>query len=204
MTSRARRLTLVLLVAMLLASACGDDDDDGVATTETTDEARTRTTNERRDRKPDADAETALHVEPDGLRIEEALPFGTPRDDVVPAVRDILGRPSDRGSQEDCLAGETSFVRFDEPPGDLVLNLQNGALAGWSIGEDSRLKTSAGIGIGSTKAELEAAYGPVVMVPDSTIGIEFFIEGGLSGLLVADAPDGAITSLWAGINCIAR
>lgn len=69
---------------------------------------------------------------------------------------------------------------------------------------DSRapaLTTASGIGIGSTRADLESAY--AARVARSTLGAEFS-AGGLAGLLASERPDAPIINLWAGEACLAR
>jgi hypothetical protein len=63
------------------------------------------------------------------------------------------------------------------------------------------LTTVSGIGLGSTRAELEAAYD--AEVAPSSLGIEFH-AGGLAGLLDSSRPDARVVSLWAGLACVAR
>jgi hypothetical protein len=59
----------------------------------------------------------------------------------------------------------------------------------------------SGVRVGSTRAELEAAY--AAEVAESTLGTEFN-AGGLGGLLSGPGKDARITDLWAGINCFFR
>lgn len=177
----------VFLLPLLAIVACGGDDDDAVIPA-----ADTTTTTE-------AAGSVAVHVEPDGIDVGgERVPFGATRNDVTAA----LGQPTEEGEQEECPAGPASFLRYDKR--GLLLVLQDDQLAGWSLDADSALTTSAGIGIGSSKADLEAAYGPVEIIPDSTLGIEFLYDGGVTGLLDADAPDGTITAIWSGVACVFR
>lgn len=184
------RLRSILPAVLLVLVACGVTDDPEVAETATTTTA--------------ASEEPVLHVEPDGLLVgDESLPFGTDGPVVIDAVRDVLGE-GEEGEQPDCPPGPATFAHFGDPESGLLLTLQDDALVGWSIDEGSELTTADGVGIGSTRAEIDAAYGPVEVLTDSTIGIEVFIEGGISALLDADASDGAVTALWAGVNCIFR
>ncbi len=173
------RIGFVLVVALLLLPACGDDDDVDAAAPTT------------------AAASSTLHVEADGLLAGGvALRFGSTRDDVIEA----LGAPAEEGEQAECPAGPATTARYD----DLLLTLQDGELVGWSIGGESPLTTPDGVGIGTTRAELELALGPAQVVPDSTLGTELFYDGGLSALLESDDDDAAVTALWAGTTCIFR
>ena len=72
---------------------------------------------------------------------------------------------------------------------------------GWFLRDDPAITTPAGVGIGSTREELEGAHQAEVM--DSSLGVEFY-SGGLAGLLNSSAPDGTIEALWSGMTCIAR
>ena len=186
------RLRSILPALLLAVVACGGDDDSPQVAPETT--TTTAST-----------AEPAFHVEPDGLLVhDDRFPFGTDGAAAVAAVGDAIGAADEQGDQPDCPAGPATFARFGDIGSGLLLTIQDGALVGWSIAAGSTLTTSDGIGIGSTKADVEAAYGAVEVVPDSTLGIELFLEGGISALLTADEPDGAVTALWAGTNCIFR
>lgn len=187
---RSRSLLPVLVLVALVA--CGGDGDD-----------RPQVAPESTTSAPSVARE--LRVEPDGLLVrEDRLPFGTEGAVAIDIVREALRTEDEQGEQPDCPAGPATFARFGDLDGGLPLTLQEGALVGWSISQGSPLTTTAGIGIGSTKADVDAAYGPTEVVPDSTIGIELFLENGLSVLLDADAPDGTVIALWAGINCIFR
>lgn len=185
------RLRSILPAVLLVLVACGGDDDPEVAT-----ETTTTTTA--------VSEEAVLHVEPDGLLVgEESFPFGSKGPVVIDAVRDVLGK-GEEGEEPDCPPGPATFAHFDAPESGLLLTLQEDALVGWTIDEGSELTTAAGIGIGSTRAEIEAAYGPVEVLTDSTLGIEVYIEDGISALLDASTPDGVVTALWAGASCIYR
>lgn len=184
------RLRSILPAVLLVLVACGGDDDPQVANETTTTTAA-------------ASAEP-VHVEPDGLLVDgESLPFGTDGQTVLDAVAGVLGE-GEQGEQPDCPPGPATVAHFGDPERGLLLTLQEDALVGWSLDEGSALTTADGVGIGSTKAEVEAAYGPVEVLTDSTLGIEVYVEDGISALLDADAPDGAVTAIWAGANCIYR
>jgi hypothetical protein len=60
----------------------------------------------------------------------------------------------------------------------------------------------SGIGVGSTRAELQAAYAAAA-VDSTTLGVEF-TAGGLQGVLESDARTAPIVALWAGAACVAR
>jgi hypothetical protein len=148
---------------------------------------------------------SAANLAPDGLSLvldsgARRVPFGLGRAETVRIASAALGSPVEQGDNEECGAGPLGFASF---PGGLGLYFQGGKFAGWDLdGRDGgRFTTAAGIGIGSTRKQLEAA-GPVT-VADSSLGIEFR-AGALSGLLSARDPGGEVTNLWAGATCLAR
>lgn len=152
------------------------------------------------------EAGPAVNLAPDGLSVvlpdgaARHVAFGMARADATRMIAAALGNPIEEGDNQECGAGALSFANFGE---GLGLYFQDGKFAGWDLDgrEGGRFATAAGIGVGSTRKQLEAA-GPVT-IEDSTLGIEFS-AGGMSGLLSAREPDGEITSLWAGVTCIAR
>jgi hypothetical protein len=148
----------------------------------------------------------AIQLAPDGLALRQdggdarPLRFGMARDSVTQAVGGAIGAPIEQGDNQECGAGPLSFASFR---GGLGLYFQDGKFAGWDIdgGDGGGFVTAGGIGIGSTRKQLEAAQ--KIRVEDSTLGIEF-AAGGLSGLLSMRDPSGEITNMWAGATCIAR
>lgn len=166
---------------------------------------------ESRDGRPPLPDSTRprLHVALDGegVRIVGApsgstrlLPFGSPSSSATATVSQSLGDPAERATNLDCGAGPMEFVAFR---GGLMLNVQQDRLVGWTVrpGSDGAPTTMSGIGLGSTRAELDAAYDADVR--QTTLGTEFS-AGSISGVLASDAPTARITDIWAGLSCIAR
>ena len=151
-------------------------------------------------------AEPAVNLAPDGLSLvlptgaTRQVTFGMPRDAATRAIAAALGSPIEEGDDQECGAGALSFASFR---GGLGLYFDGGKFVGWDLdGRDGgQFATAAGIGIGSTRKQLESAN--AIKVEDSTLGVEFG-AGDLSGLLSSRDPDGEITNLWAGRRCIAR
>ena len=151
-------------------------------------------------------AEPAVNLAPDGLSLvlptgaTRQVTFGMPRDAATRAIAAALGGPVEEGDNQECGAGALSFASFR---GGLGLYFDGGKFVGWDLdGRDGgQFATAAGIGIGSTRRQLESAN--AIKVEDSTLGVEFG-AGDLSGLLSSRDPDGEITNLWAGTTCIAR
>lgn len=152
------------------------------------------------------EAGPAVNLAPDGLSIvlptgaARQVAFGMPRADATRMIAAALGNPVEEGDDQECGAGALSFASFRE---GLGLYFQDGKFAGWDLDgrEGGRFATPAGVGIGSTRKQLESAS--AVTIEDSTLGIEFS-AGGMSGLLSTRDASGEITNLWAGVTCIAR
>ena len=146
--------------------------------------------------------EPVVALAPDGLGLGAGrrARFGMPRAAVTGMLARILGSPIEEGDDQECGAGALSFASFR---GGLGLYFEGGKFVGWDLdGRDgAQFATAAGLGIGATRKQLDAAG--AVTIEDSTLGIEFS-AGGLSGLLSSRDPDGEITNLWAGATCIAR
>lgn len=127
----------------------------------------------------------------------QTLDFGTARDAVVKAIEPVLGKGTDG---DDCSIMPLKTLSF--PGIDLTFN--DAGFAGWTADPqagDKGLKTASGIGVGSTRAALDAAYKP--QVAESSLGLEFNVDA-LDGILSSDKPDGTVTDLWAGETCVAR
>lgn len=149
----------------------------------------------------------ALAVDGEGIRFFNSTtsaatpyPFGSPRSEVLATLERVRG-PGGKGTNESCGAGPVQYANW---PDGLSLVFQRDRFVGWGL--DGRaagaLSTASGIGIGSTREALDAAYGDVD-VAETTLGDEFS-AGGLFGLL--DGPNAAskINNMWAGVNCVAR
>lgn len=146
-------------------------------------------------------ATPGLAVDGEGLRLFDPetgsarpIPFGTPWPQAVAALA-FLGKPL-AGRNEECEAGPLDYARWD---GSLTLYGQDGKFAGWfADGGSGTIATAAGVGPGTTRQDLEAAY--AVEVFESTLGTEF-TAGELHGLLDSPHPDSPVTAFWAGTSC---
>lgn len=152
-------------------------------------------------------ARVRLALDGDGLMLMDAatgstrtIAFGGPEAEAIAAVSAALGTPRARSTNRDCGAGPLDFVEFET---GLLVNVQSGRFVGWTVrsGSERTPRTMSGIGVGSTRAELERSY--AVAIAKTTIGVEFS-AGGLQGVLASDAVQARVTDLWAGTNCVAR
>ena len=143
-------------------------------------------------------------VEGEGLRFitgtsVRSLPFGIRREALL-AVLEASRSPADSGTLSECGAGPLDYAAWAD---GLTLYFQDGRFAGWAL--DGRAEgahaTATGIGPGSTRPALDAAYNP--KVEQSTLGTEFR-AGDLSGLLDGQGPNARVTDLWAGVSCAFR
>jgi hypothetical protein len=143
-----------------------------------------------------------LVLEGHGLRLSGVapgteLPFDTPKAATIAAVTKALGRPpSEQGANAECGGGGLEFAAWK---GEITIWFEEDRFAGWDA--DAKLKTQGGIGIGSSRADLDPLRG--LEVEESTLGTEFR-AGGLSGILASKAPDAKVTDLWGGSTCVFR
>lgn len=157
----------------------------------------------RAERVAAADAGAALSLEGEGLRVflegsgsARPVPFGTSRDRTMRILTRVQDQgPVEEGENPDC------GVHYASWGNGLVVVFARDEFAGWSVARGSTLTTAAGVGLGSTRAELESAY--AAQVEPSSLGIEFS-AGGLAGALESGSADAPIIALWAGVACLGR
>ena len=144
----------------------------------------------------------ALAVEAEGLRLFDkqsgsarAIPFGTPRDDVLKMLA-FHGKPK-TGTNGECGAGPLDFANWSD---GLGLFFQDGKFVGWNLNASGNIAitTASGIGIGSSRADLDSAY--VAQITETTLGTEF-AAGELFGLLDGKGRSAKITNMWGGVSC---
>lgn len=127
-----------------------------------------------------------------------SLAFDSDMATTLDAVTQVLGEPEETGENGECPSGPLTIANWSN---GLALNAADGTFVGWAMqpgGDDTALTTASGIGIGSTREELEESY--TVEVFDSSLGVEFS-AGDLFGILTSPEPTGTVTNLWAGIAC---
>jgi hypothetical protein len=159
--------------------------------------------------EPAAPATPAAGValDQEGLRLvsdtgsTRLVAYGTPTADTVAALSSVLGNPEDRSTNTECGAGPTEFVSWSN---DLDALFMDAKFVGWSAGAKSggKVSTMDGIGVGSTRQQLTAAFGNL-KVEETTLGIEFN-AGDISGILDKDGPAGKVDAIWGGTSCVFR
>ena len=149
----------------------------------------------------------AVALDQEGLRLvsdsgsTRLVAFNTPTADTVSALSTALGAPADRSVNSECGAGPTEFVSW---PNALDAMFLDGKFVGWSLGSksDGKVTTMDGIGVGSSRQALTAAFGDV-KVEQSTLGVEFS-AGDIFGILDKDGPAGKVETIWGGLSCVFR
>ncbi|HEX6038137.1 hypothetical protein [Longimicrobium sp.] len=127
------------------------------------------------------------------------LAFGAPREQVLARVGAVLGQPTRQGTMEECPSGPLFQATY---AAGLQLSFQDSAFVGWFADEGSALRTAAGIGSGSSLAQLRAAY-PTTKVEETSLGQEFD-AGELYGIVTDTTAAGYVQVIFAGTNCIFR
>lgn len=136
------------------------------------------------------------------------VPFGMTSDKLVPIVTNMLhSSPLSDGVNSECGAGPLKMVLWTNGLSLVFQETKKGngnwLFAGWFAGKPTttgdRLMTMAGIGVGSSRKELESAY--VIKVNKTTLGVEFSVNSGFYGLLSGDGKQATIEAMWSGASC---
>ena len=127
----------------------------------------------------------------------ESFYFAAGRAEVVAALTRILGEPVASAEMRECGAGPIDSDRF---AGGLIVNFQNGYLAGWNLDEASeKIAVTGDVAIGTERAVVTAAPG-FSAIEASTLGEEFVLGNSLGGFLAQDK----VSMLYAGTQCFFR
>ena len=158
------RVLLAVTVAALLLAGCNDDGDDvssGVVTTVGGDATATTIGGGSTTTAP---AVTALVLRNDGVG---PVTFGATKSATVSTLDDVLGPVEESGAGCELIGPNVTTVRWKE----LRLQFVGDSFDSYNVRppDDAApvlgLKTEAGIGLGSTVAELQAAYGSRLEIP---------------------------------------
>ena len=117
--------------------------------------------------------------------------FGASEQDATGHLVTITGESTEYFDPNAAGCSTTSF-------GETSAYFQKGRFIGYST-SDKELKTAAGIGVGSTRAALEAAYKADFMQTEDG-GLDFTIPG-MRGVVQGDGPKAVIDEMAAGEIC---
>lgn len=188
--------TVVALISTLLLAACAGGAFDTDAVRDPIDASPSSVDN--------ASMPFVLALEGEGLRAFDTttgssrpIPFGTPQADVLNILQASQGNPpQEQGENLDCNLAYAAWAD------GLSVSFANDRFVGWFVRAGSGAWTTvSGIGIGSTRAELESVY--QVQVQATSLGTEFVI-GEMAGTLDSSTADARVVRLWAGQVCLAR
>jgi hypothetical protein len=157
---------------------------------------------------------TALALDFGGVRLvtlasgsTRPVAFGATAAEANAAVALTQGTPGREQQASDCSAVENGRLvqtSWAENGLDIVVNPQDGRFVGWNVSRPG-LAFMNGVGVGSTRADLERAF-TVTMVTDSSLDHEFWIgdaddDNGVGGLFDGAGPDARVTVMWSGLVC---
>ena len=138
------------------------------------------------------------------------IAFGKPLDELIDITNKILqDKVSGIGVNNECGAGPLKMAVWNSGLTLIFKEQKSDGLwqfVGWYLGNPVNntkpLQTMAGIGIGSTREEMETAY--VINVIKSSLGYEFSTTSGLYGIFDGPAKKAKITDIWSGTTCVFR
>ncbi len=157
-----------------------------------------------------ADLTSQLRLRGDGVEVTGAegiyLAFDSPRETVERELARVLGPIADRSRNAECGAGTVDSTSF---PGGFTVNFQSGRLKGWYFSGESGSNephdtaTAEGLTVGTS---VEALYrsGAMKQMEHSSLGEEFTIRSGISGVLTGPGEPNTIEALYSGTTCFAR
>jgi hypothetical protein len=201
--SRAALVTVAVAAGLALASCSPDKPTTSPTTSASTSTASTSAIAPQGSPSTTAPA-PAVVLRSAGLSAAgDRWEFGAKGASVVASLRRAFANEAPKVRDLDCEAGPMQL--YDWPT--LTALEQAGNFVGWLAPQASTLRTDQGIGVGSTRADVVAAY-PGVEVEESTLGVEWFVPvekgGPLSGLLDGEASTSKVGSMWSGNACAFR
>ncbi|MBA3987173.1 MAG: hypothetical protein H0X63_11515 [Flavobacteriales bacterium] len=134
------------------------------------------------------------------------IPFEMPEGQMVDMLTNVLGElPNSIQVNEECGAGSLKMASWNNGLTIVFQEEQESQwiFAGWFAEAPSnsaqKITTMAGIGIGSTRAEMEDVY--EIEVYESTLGQEFSTTSGLHGIFDGTSKNAKIEHMWSGLSC---
>lgn len=133
------------------------------------------------------------------------ISFETPVDKTIETIEKVLKSKPAININSECGAGPLKMATWEN--GLTLLfkkNKESWLFVGWAANEpkiqEMKLTTMAGIGVGSTKKEMESAYS--IKVSKTSLGSEFSTQSDdLFGIFDGPDENAKITNLWSGISC---
>ncbi len=133
------------------------------------------------------------------------ISFGTSFNQTVKSITSILNSSPKVNINSECGAGPLKFATWDN--GLTLLFKQTKEdwfFVGWAANKTNHphkgLTNMAGVGIGSTRKEMESAT--QIKVMKSTLGYEFSTKSeDLFGIFDGPSQNAKITNLWSGVSC---
>ena len=131
--------------------------------------------------------------------------FNTPQERTIDIIKKVLKAKPTISLNSECGAGPLKMATWDNGLTLLFQEIKGEWLfVGWAANQakdtNTQLGTMAGIGVGSTRKEMETAY--VINVQKTSLGYEFTTKSNdLFGIFNAAGEAAKITNLWSGVSC---
>lgn len=134
------------------------------------------------------------------------LPYGMPEEELMPVLNTMLSQLSKPELNSECGAGPLRIATWNNGLGVLFQESEAGdewQFVGWSMDDRSaeagKLTTLSGIGIGSTRTQMEEVY--AIQVSKTSLGNEFATSSELFGIFDGPGKNAKITNMWSGVSC---
>jgi hypothetical protein len=132
--------------------------------------------------------------------------FKTPFNQTIETVGKVLKEEPFIGINSECGAGPLKTATWKNGLTLLFKEKKNNEwlFVGWAANQtkntELKLKTMAGIGVGSTRKEMESAY--VIKITKTSLGYEFSSKtDDFFGILDGADENAKIINLWSGLSC---
>ena len=133
------------------------------------------------------------------------MSFGMPFEQTIATIEKVLNAKPTVNINSECGAGPLKMATWEN--GLTLLfqeEKQEWLFVGWAANQpkkpDLKLITMAGIGVGSTRQEMESVY--VIKVSKTSLGYEFATKSkDLFGIFDGATKNAKITNMWSGVSC---